>query len=46
MNKDWHTARELLASNEMSELLCGIFFTAVAVTIAVRTAKEQREENE
>lgn len=45
LNRDWHTAGEFLASENLVGLLIGISFITLAVLIEVKKAMEQREED-
>ena len=45
MDKDWNTAGEFLASDNLVSFLIGISFIIIAILIAVRAVKEQRGEN-
>lgn len=45
INRDWHTAGEFLASDNLVGFLIGVSFITIAVLIEVKTVRERREEN-
>lgn len=46
VDRDWHTAGEFLASDNLVGFLIGVSFITIAVLIEVKTVREQREENQ
>jgi hypothetical protein len=45
MGRDWNTAAEFLASDNLVGFLIGVSFITIAVMIAIKTALDKREEN-